>query len=86
MNSKQQRPFVLIELKKRIAEQKINDVRCKEMHKILRKADNRALYRRMHLESSEEEIYMNIQRVYNFNLCKINVSSLIFYCKKGIDK
>lgn len=81
MNSKQHRPFMLIELKKRIAEQKINDVRCKEMHKILRKADNRALYRRMHLESSEEEMYMNILKV-TLNSKNKTFFQSFFYVKK----
>lgn len=53
----------LLEIQKSIDEQKINYARCEESDRMRRKADQTLLCRRMHLESEEEQMYMDIQNV-----------------------
>jgi len=48
---------------KKIKDQIATDVRCIDMCKMRQNAANVSLYRRMHLESEEEEMFTNIQKV-----------------------
>lgn len=52
-----------LEIQRSIDEQKINRVRCEESDRMRRKADQMVLCRRMHLESAEEQMYMDIINV-----------------------
>lgn len=53
----------LLEIQQSINEQQINRVRCEESDRMRRKADQMLLCRRMHLESAEEQMYMDIINV-----------------------
>jgi len=60
-----------IAAQKKINDQITTDVRCIDMCKMRQNAANVSLYRRMHLESEEEEMFMNIQKV-EYDLLKTN--------------
>jgi len=63
MNEHQKTELSLIAAQKKITDQIANDVRCIDMCKMRKNASNVSLYRRMHLESEEEELFTNIQKV-----------------------
>ncbi|CAH1724840.1 unnamed protein product [Aphis gossypii] len=62
MNEHQKTELSSIAAQKKIADQIANDVRCIDMCKMRKNASNVSLYRRMHLESEEEELFTNIQK------------------------
>lgn len=63
MNEHQKTELSSIAAQKKIIDQIANDVRCIDMCKMRKNASNVSLYRRMHLESEEEELFTNIQKV-----------------------
>lgn len=63
MSKHQKTELKTIEIQQSINEQRANDIRCKEMVKMRRRADRISLCRRMYLEAEEAEIDMNIQKV-----------------------
>jgi len=65
MSEQQKTEISTIAAQKKISEQIANDVRCIEICKMRQNAANVSLYRRMHLESEEEEMFTNIQKVYD---------------------
>ncbi|CAI6372646.1 unnamed protein product [Macrosiphum euphorbiae] len=62
MSEQQKTEISAIEAQKKISEQIANDARCIEICKMRQNAANVSLYRRMHLESEEEEMFTNIQK------------------------
>lgn len=70
MSEHQKTEISTIAAQKKMTDQIANDVRCIDMCKMRQNAANVSLYRRMHLESEEEEMFRNIQKVYD--LFKIN--------------
>jgi len=65
MSEHQKTEISTIAAQKKITDQIANDARCIAMCKMRQNAANVSLYRRMHLESEEEEMFMNIQKVYD---------------------
>jgi len=65
MSEHQKTEISTIAAREKISEQIANDARCIEMCKMRQNAANVSLYRRMHLESEEEEMFTNIQKVYD---------------------
>jgi len=70
MSEHQKTEISTIAAQKNITDRIANDARCIYMGKMRQNAANVSLYRRMHLESEEEEMFRNIQKVYD--LFKIN--------------
>jgi len=65
MSEHQKTEISTIAAQKKIADQIANDARCIEICKMRQNAANVSLYRRMHLESEEEKMFTNIQKVYD---------------------
>ncbi|XP_001944194.2 meiosis-specific nuclear structural protein 1-like [Acyrthosiphon pisum] len=62
MSKHQKTEISTIAERKKITDQLANDARCIELCKMRQNAANVSLYRRMHLESEEEEMFTNIQK------------------------
>ncbi|XP_025194177.1 meiosis-specific nuclear structural protein 1-like [Melanaphis sacchari] len=62
MNKHKKTELSALAAQKKITDQIANDVRCIDMCKMGQNALNISLYRRMHLESEEEEMFTNIQK------------------------
>jgi len=65
MNGHQKTEISTIAAQKEIADRKANYAHCILLSQMRQKAANVSLYRRMYLESEEEEMFKNIQKVYN---------------------
>lgn len=63
MSEHQKTELSSIAAQKKVTDQIDNDVRCIDICKMRQNAANVSLYRRMHLESEEEAIFMNLQKV-----------------------
>lgn len=63
MSGHQKTEISAIAAQKEITNRKANYAHCIELNKMHQKAANVSLYRRMHLESEEEEMLKNIQKV-----------------------
>jgi len=71
MHEHQKTELGSIAAQKKITDQIANDVRCIDMCKMRKNASNVSLYRRMYLETEEEELFTNIQKVkYLLKNCK----------------